>query len=77
MKNAYSVPSDEQIERMSFSQINSLISDVLNTAQKVMWEKCVPTKIRTLKLLCLLQNWCGGVLLILRTISRNALAAPL
>ena len=35
MKNTYSVPPDEQIERMSFSQINSLISDVLNTAQKV------------------------------------------
>lgn len=35
MKKTYSVPPDEQIERMSFSQINSLISDVLNTAQKV------------------------------------------
>jgi len=35
MKNTYSVPSDKQIEGMSFSQINSLIADVLKSVERL------------------------------------------
>jgi len=35
MKNMYSIPSDEQIESMSFAQISSLIGDVMSSAQRL------------------------------------------